>query len=408
MLNLIKSKWTPLFVSNFLGVFNDNLLKNSIIFISVGWLLPAWLTQSQLISIVSAGLILPYLLLSPLAGKIAVIYSKKSIFVFFKLLELPIMLIACVAFYYEWVLLAIFSVLLMGIQSSLYSPSKYGLIRDIGGSQGAAFGSGVFEAMAFLGILIGTVVASYVSDIYNPSIVFTLFMGVAILGYISTKQIQAKELPEDKSKVNKLNPIKFLIESFRFASKHQSINLAVFGASSFWLIGGILQMNLVIHSKQVYEVSNTLTGMVMASAAVGIGLGSWLVGKIANKYSFRKLVFIGLVAMISIMLTLTFLKINFYIYLMLILMFAFSGGFLQVPCLSLVQKADLGRELGTMIAYLNIVTFVFVLFGTFLFWSITGITDENSYVVFGLISAICISVFLVFLLKMKSPAQIKF
>lgn len=404
MLNLIKSKWTPLFVSNFLGVFNDNLLKNSIIFISVGWLLPAWLTQSQLISIVSAGLILPYLVLSPLAGKIAVIYSKKRVFVFFKLLELPIMLIACVAFYYEWVLLAIFSVLLMGIQSSLYSPSKYGLIRDIGGSQGAAFGSGVFEAMAFLGILIGTVVASYVSDIYNPPIVFTLFMGVAILGYISTKNIQAYEPAEDRSKVNRLNPIKFLIESYRFASKHQSINLAVFGASSFWLIGGILQMNLVIHSKQVYEVSNTLTGMVMASAAVGIGLGSWFVGKIANKHSLGKLVYIGLVAMILIMLTLTFLKINFYIYLMLILIFAFSGGFLQVPCLSLVQKADLGRKLGTMIAYLNIVTFVFVLFGTFLFWIITSITDENSYVVFGLISAICISVLLVFLLKTKSSS----
>ncbi len=408
MLKLIKSKWTPLFVSNFLGVLNDNLLKNSIIFISVGWLLPAWLTQSQLISIVSAGLILPYLLLSPIAGKIAVIYSKKSVFLFFKLIELPIMLIACVAFYYEWVLLAIFSVLLMGIQSSLYSPSKYGLIRDIGGSQEAAFGSGVFEAMAFLGILLGTVVASYISDIYTPSIIFILFISVAVLGYVSTKLIQAKELPEDKSKANKLNPIKFLIESFKFASKHKSINLAIFGASSFWLIGGILQMNLVIHSKQVYEVSNTLTGIVMAFAAVGIGLGSWLVGKIANKYSFGKLVLIGLTTMISIMLTLTFFKINFYIYLFLILIFAFSGGFLQVPCLSLVQKADLGRELGTMIAFLNIVTFIFVLFGTLLFWIITNITDENSYAVFGLISAICTAVFLVFLLKIKSTTQSRF
>jgi acyl-[acyl-carrier-protein]-phospholipid O-acyltransferase/long-chain-fatty-acid--[acyl-carrier-protein] ligase len=402
MLKLIKSQWTPLFASNFLGVFNDNLLKNSIIFISVSWLLPTWLSQSQLISIVSASLILPYLILSPLAGKIAVIYSKKQVFLFFKSIEIPIMIIASVAFYYEWVLLAIFSVLLMGIQSSLYSPSKYGLIRDIGGSQRAAFGSGVFEAMAFLGILLGTIVASYISDTYSPSIIITLFIGIAIFGYFTTRYIKAKELPEVKSKNSNLNPIKFLIESFRFANKHKSINLAIFGASSFWLIGGILQMNLVIHSKQIYEVSNTLTGLVMAFAAVGIGLGSWFVGKIANKYSFSKLIILGLVAMTTIMLTLTFIKINFYIYLLLILTFAFSGGFLQVPCLSLVQKADLGRELGTMIAYLNMVTFIFVLFGTFLFWSITLMTNENSFAVFGLISTICIVVLIVFLLKIKS------
>ena len=402
MLKLIKSQWTPLFASNFLGVFNDNLLKNSIIFISVSWLLPTWLSQSQLISIVSASLILPYLILSPLAGKIAVIYSKKQVFLFFKLIEIPIMIIASVAFYYEWVLLAVFSVLLMGIQSSLYSPSKYGLIRDIGGSQRVAFGSGVFEAMAFLGILLGTIVASYISDTYSPSIIITLFIGIAIFGYFTTRDIKAKELPEVKSKNSNLNPIKFLIESFRFANKHKSINLAIFGASSFWLIGGILQMNLVIHSKQIYEVSNTLTGLVMAFAAVGIGLGSWFVGKIANKYSFSKLIILGLVAMTTIMLTLTFIKINFYIYLLLILTFAFSGGFLQVPCLSLVQKADLGRELGTMIAYLNMVTFIFVLFGTFLFWSITLMTNENSFAVFGLISTICIVVLIVFLLKIKS------
>src|SRR5665647_1369786 len=169
---IFRSKWTALFVSNFLGIFNDNLLKNSIIFITVTWTIPNWLTQSQLISIVSASLIVPYLFLSPLGGRFAVIYSKKKVFIFFKLLEFPIMFIACVAFYYQWVMLAVFSVLLMGIQSCLYSPSKYSLIRDIGGVEGVSFGSGIFEMMAFLGILTGTVIASVVSDHYSQWLTF--------------------------------------------------------------------------------------------------------------------------------------------------------------------------------------------------------------------------------------------
>ena len=35
MVNFRKSKWTSLFFSNFLGVYNDNLLKNSVIFIAI-------------------------------------------------------------------------------------------------------------------------------------------------------------------------------------------------------------------------------------------------------------------------------------------------------------------------------------------------------------------------------------
>ena len=278
-----RSKWTPLFVSNFLGIFNDNFLKNSIIFIAVAWSKPAWLSQSQLISLVSASLIVPYLFLSPIGGHLAVIYSKKNIFRICKLLEIPVLVIACVAFYYQWVMLAIFSVLMMGILSCLYSPSKYSLIRDIGGAEGVSFGSGVFEMMAFLGILIGSVCASFVSDAYNQWLVFGILIGLAVLGYFVTRSIRATELPENSKEAGTLNPIRFLINSYRFARQHSNVNSAVLGASVFWLIGGMLQMNLVIHTKHYYHASNSTTGMILACAAIGIALGTWAAGKISGK-----------------------------------------------------------------------------------------------------------------------------
>ena len=106
-------KWTSLLAANFLGVFNDNFLKNAIIFIAVGWSLPVWLTQSQLIAIVSASLVVPYLILSPLGGKLAMKYSKLKVFHFFKLLEFPIMFLACFAFVFKWTILAVLAVFLM-------------------------------------------------------------------------------------------------------------------------------------------------------------------------------------------------------------------------------------------------------------------------------------------------------
>jgi len=398
-MQLFRNKWTALFLSNFVGIFNDNFLKHCIIFIAVGWSLPLWLTRSQLISMVSASLIIPYLFLSPLAGRLAVIYSKKVVFRICKFIEIPTLVLACVAFYFHWVMLAVLTVLLMGILSCMYSPSKYSLIRDIGGELGVSFGSGVFEMMAFLGILVGTVSASIVSDTYNQTVVFSILIGLAMVGYIVTRAIKAKELPENRDEIGTLNPIRFLLNSFRFARLHKNVNSAVFGASAFWLIGGMLQMNLLVHCKNVYHTSNTTTAMVMACAAIGIASGCWAAGKISGKEVKRGLILIGITGMSLLSLLLTVFHLNLTIFIICVFSVAFMGGIFQIPCLSMLQNSNLGRKLGDMIAYLNLVTFVFVLLGTLLFSITTYLTSENSFAVFAVILAICVIVTIYFLRK---------
>lgn len=395
-MKIFRNKWVPLFLSNFLGVFNDNFLKNCIIFIAVTWSMPPWMNQSQLISMVSAALVIPYLFLSPIAGHLAVKFSKKKVFRTCKLLEIPVLTLSCVAFYYHWVMLAVFTVLLMGILSCLYSPSKYSLIRDIGGQEGVSFGSGLFETMAFLGILIGTVAASLVSDYYNQWFVFGLILSLAALGYWVTRSIQAVELPENTEKASTLNPVRFLINSFNFARQHQNVNNAVVGASAFWLIGGMLQMNLVIHTEHFYHASNTTTGMVMAFTAIGIALGTWTSGKISGKEVKKGLILIGILGMSFMFALLTFIHFSFWLFVICVFITAFMGGIFQIPCLSMLQNANLGRKLGDMIGYLNMVTFIFVLLGTLLFSITTHFTSENTFAVFGVMLTICVIISIYF------------
>jgi len=94
-----------------------------------------------------------------------------------------------------------------------------------------------------------------------------------------------------------------------------------------------------------------------------------------------------------------FIKPQIYLYAVLVFITAFSGGIFQIPNLSMLQNAGLGRKLGDMIAYLNLVTFVFILFGSLLFSLTTSLFNQNSYLVFGLILVICILVGFYFLLK---------
>ncbi|VBB48668.1 Major facilitator superfamily MFS_1 [uncultured Paludibacter sp.] len=395
---MVKSKWFHLFLSNFLGVFNDNFLKNSIIFIAIGWILPQWMTSSQLISIVSACLVIPYLFFSPIGGKLAMRFSKKSVFRTMKLIEIPIMMLACVSFYFQQVYLAVFAMLLMGTQSCLYSPSKYGLIRDIGGEKGASYGSGMFETMAFLGILLGTFFASLVSDHYSLILLATVLIGVAILGYIVTRTIKVKELPVENTS-NTINPIKFVLSNYRFSENFKLINSAVFGASAFWLIGSMLQMNVIIHCRNVLHVSNSLTGVVMASAAVGIALGTAFTGKISKGEVKKGLIILSLSGMIVCLALMLILPLSFGLFLSIVVIFAFLGGMFQVPNLAIIQQANLGRKIGDVIAYLNMVTFLFILISTLLFSITTMLTNENSFAVFGVMMLVCLGVLLYFLFR---------
>jgi MFS family permease len=401
MTNSNTRKWLPLLTTNFLGVFNDNVLKHAIIFIAIGWNLPSWLNTSQIISAASAALVLPYILLSPLGGKLAVHYSKTKVFSFFKFIEIPIVLLAGFAFYIQNISLALLSVLLMGIQSCLYSPAKYSLIRDIGGQKEVAHGTGMFEAMAFLGVLIGTVVASFISDNYNFIILLGLLSLLALAGFLSSKRIKVTEEKEDKTQDIQLNPIQFIISSYQFAKKHTWLNTAVLGSASFWLIGSVMQMNLIIHSKNIYFFSNTQTGALMAMAAVAIAFGSIVAGRLLNKIGYRNQISMALLAIVVSFGLMAFLPMHQLLYIVLVFIAAFAGGLFQIPCISIVQKAEIGRRLGDMMAYLNLITFIFLLIGTAMFSVITALSNENSNYVFFALAIIGLLLMLHFGKKIK-------
>ena len=468
-------KWFKLFLLNFVGVLNDNFMKHCIIFVSVGWIMPEWMTQSQLISAVSAALVLPYLLLSPYSGEIAERFPKQKIVRMMKMLELPIVLLAGIGFWIESVWIVLLAVLLMGTQSCLYSPAKYGLIRDVDGERGVAFGSGMFEMMAFLGILIGTVLAAYLSDHYAWWIVAVIMIVLAIIGfilskilgivetqyiasqalkanpkvetqyiasqalkanpkvepqyiasqtlkanpkvetqYIASQTLKAKSKvetqyiaspqeqnsrPQNFASLHLLNPIRFLIASYQFASQYNGLNLAIYGASLLWLLGGLLQMNVVLHCTRTLGMTNTQSSIILSMAAVGIAIGCSVAGKLIENRNKQNFIIGGLIGVALALIIVLIFKPEGWALGVLIFLIAFCGGIFQVPCLAIVQSADIGRKLGSMLAYLNLLTFIFVLIGTVIFSIVTVFTNQSSYAVFVVMLIITLLSLVLFILK---------
>ena len=160
----MKGSFIPLYVTNFFGTLNDNFLKTLASFTVIGWIADERV-KSVAMGVTAGALVLPYILCSPLADRLTAVWAKRRIVRIAKWAELPIMAVAIAGFMLKSPWLVVGSVLLMGLQSSLYSPAKYALIRDIGGEGRISTGMGGMEGISFLGVLAGTVAGAVVADL---------------------------------------------------------------------------------------------------------------------------------------------------------------------------------------------------------------------------------------------------
>lgn len=380
------NKWLPLFTTQFLGVLNDNVLKNAIIFISIFWL--AKEDRQLVIPIASALLVLPFVLFSPLAGKWSQTKSKQRIFETAKLMEIPIMGVAVLGFFTESIMVVMLAMLLMGIQSAIYSPSKYGLIRDIGGVEGVSYGIGTMELLTFVGVLIGQVLTGLISDLPGNSILIIsiIMLVLAVVGWFSSKSISAVEPEPIKKTGDTINPIMYLYNSYSWSKSIKGLNYTIFGLGSFWLVASMLQMNIYVHAPQHYGMSNTQTSIVMALIAIGIGTGCWVAGIIAKNRVEIGMVPIGGIALsicLTIFATTELSSTNFIILLFIA---AFFSGFYKVPLNAWLQQRVEGRKLGSILAYNNMVAFLFILIAAAIFGLVSSQFD--TFAVFIFIAAI--------------------
>lgn len=395
------ASWLKLFLTNLFTLLNDNYLKNIIYFVGVTWTLPEFLSDSLLLTLISAMLVIPYLLFTPLSGRLAVIFSKQKVYMYCKLCEFPIILLACIALITHSIFFCVFSVFLMGVQSCLSSPSKYGIIKDIEGEEKIAYGNGMMEMMSFVGILLGTILGTMLSELVSIWIICALMLLFTTISFITVYRLKIVEIPSEKPIFNTINPIKYMIESFRFAQKYKGINDAVLGSSIFWMIAGMLQLNLVIHCRQTLELSNIGTGLCMSSAAVGIALGCVFAGKILRSDNAFRMINIGLLAMNIFLLLIIIFNPNVYVFSLLMFGVTFFGGIFEVPCLAIVQRAPIGRIVGDMMAYLNFANFVLVLIGTAIFYAVSAFFNESSIAIFTSIEVILFLSLIYFVFKFR-------
>lgn len=286
---LATRRFLPLFITQFLGAFNDNLFKNALVML-VAYKAAYEPAQIQfLVTLAAALFILPYFLFSATAGQLADKFDRARIARITKLWEIIIVAVGAVGFlghHAEFLLFVLFG---LGAQSTFFGPVKYALLPQHLRDDELVAGNAYIEAGTFLAILLGTITGGVlIMRESGEVLVVGVSVAVALVGYASSWFIPKAPAPMPALKVG----WNIARESWRMVAhdrKNKRVFHCILGISWFWLVGATFLSQFPVFAKELLRADETVVTLLLAVFSVGIGLGSflssWLArGEISSKF----------------------------------------------------------------------------------------------------------------------------
>lgn len=288
-------RFLPLFITQFLGAFNDNFFKTALIMLLAFTQTTLPFNQDTLINVCAALFILPFFLFSAFAGQLADKFEKSRLMRATKLVEVLLSLLAVLGFYWNNVYILLTSLFLLGTQAAFFGPLKYSILPQILKNDELLGGNGMIEMATFIAILIGTIAGGLLVAIPDKGVmtVSITMVIIALLGYSASFFIPKAKAYAGKLKIDwNLARQTYLIckESYR----HPIIFTAIIGISWFWLFGSIIITQTPNFARLILSGNEHVATLLLTCFSIGIGIGSVSSEWLAQKKIVIGFVFVGL------------------------------------------------------------------------------------------------------------------
>jgi predicted MFS family arabinose efflux permease len=302
--HLIRSRrFLPLFVTQLLGAFNDNLFKNAMVLFVVYSVYNSEEAEGLFSGVASAVFILPFFLLSALAGQLADMRDKAQIIRIVKACEIAIMLVGGAGLVLAWqgiltttlaIPLMLLALLAMGVHSTFFGPIKYAILPQHLHPNEVLAGTGLVEAGTYIAILFGTMVAGWI-DVEWAALAVVI---TAVLGYFTGRQVPPAP-PEMPAEPLDFHVVRSSIALVRNTMHDRRVFLAIMAISFFWTIGAVLFIQFPPLAKNVLTASKEVASLFLVVFSVGVALGSvsvnaLLKGTVSARYSPGSVLIMGL------------------------------------------------------------------------------------------------------------------
>lgn len=296
---LLKEKrFQPFFFTQFFGAFNDNVFKTALITLVAFQTASLTDMSGSLLATVLPGLfILPYFLFSATAGQLADKYEKSQYIRIIKIIEIGIMLLASLGFYFQHIGLLVGALFLMGTHSTFFSPVKFAYLPQQLNHQELVGGNGMVEMGTFVAILIGQILGAWLIMQTPHAIPISIaILSIGALGYLASRGIPKSPASVPTLTIN-WNPISEMFRSFKQAWGNQKIWLAIIANSWFWFYGATLLSQFPNLAKDVLFGDESVFITLLFVFSLGVGTGSLLCEHLAKRKNALGLVMIGAIGM---------------------------------------------------------------------------------------------------------------
>lgn len=326
-----------LIVTQFQGAFNDNVFQYAVTFFLIDFFtrtaadvavaspenqgllshvvsLPARLIsslfgsgtiQDNVQNLATLIFSLPFIIFPAFFGALADRYSKQRIATWSKVLEVFIMSLGFVAFYFGMPNLLWFVLFLMATQSAMFGPAKYGIMPEILPEPRLSSGNGILQMGTMAAIIAGVGVAGplyqYVKDHLNGRfyVLSTILIVLSCLGFLSSLWITRPPAADPTRRIprNPLVPWEGMGEYLRAIWRDRVLFHVVVGYVYFWFAGVMVRNTILAISKHDLGLSESLISGFLAAVGIGIGVGAVAAGYLSRRKIELGLVPIGAVGM---------------------------------------------------------------------------------------------------------------
>ena len=271
----------------FAGVLNDNFFRQSVLLMAVA------VDKSYLQGYATSIFALPFIFFAAPAGFCADRFSKRSIVIASKTLELTAMIVAAIGIYYLNWLLILVTLFIMGLQSTLFGPSLRGTIPELYPAEYVVRANAIIRILSTCAILAGIAAAGIVLDQKGDAgqaspgrvIAASTVVATAVIGLIFSFAVPKFSAASPKARFPWYGPVNSLITLYKIR-KDSLLTISITAKAFFWFIGS-LQI-LIINELGVnqFGLTKTLTSVLIIIELIGIAAGSLISSYIATGKSY--------------------------------------------------------------------------------------------------------------------------
>jgi len=400
--NFDKKGFWSLFVVMAQGAFNDNVLKFVVLYFLIdqaksgdAYMFGIKMNEYYINGLGTIIFSLPFVLFAGAVGAICDRYSKRTVTIYTKMLEVVIAGVMLFAFSANSWYFLFGIVFLMAAQSAIFGPAKYGLLPETLPESRLSWANGVVAMGTLIAVILGTGLAGPLKDLLGPSIkwsalVLMFFSGIGLIAAFRVQHVPAA----NPSQRIPLVPWGGLTRYFRIILGDRQLMHVFAGYVFFWFAGVVIQQTVTVlvanHPGVADGVRATFNSVCLAFTALGIGSGSLIAGLASRRKIELGLVPLGTLGLAVLGILLSVYSAHLYLLVALLFGMGFAAGFFDVPLAATVQKRSPSHARGGIMAAGNFLTFLGMLFGGALFalFGRLGLSPEQIFLFIAVCSLI--------------------